>query len=109
MKPIADALDVFKNAEKISFGCVLPVLTVLKKKLVMFKDNRSVIHCVPLVNSLFKGVERRFSPLFSDPNMILATISDPHFKLSWISEGEKSTAIDLLKKEVDWRTSASVE
>ncbi|XP_045029271.1 uncharacterized protein LOC116923342 [Daphnia magna] len=109
MKPIADALDVFQNEEKMSVGCVLPVLTVLKEKLVIFKDNRSVIHCVPLVNCLLEGVERRFSSLFTDTNMILAAISDPHFKLSWISEGEKSTAIDLLKKEVDRRTSASVD
>jgi hypothetical protein len=97
-KSIADALDVFQNEEKMSVGCVLPVLTVLKEKLVMFKDDRSVIHCVPLVNCLLEGVERRFSPLFTDTNMILTAITDPHFKLTRISEGEKSTAIDLLKK-----------
>jgi hypothetical protein len=81
MKPIADALDVFQNEVKMSVGCVLPVLTVLKEKLVMFQDDGSVIHCVPLVNYLLEGVERRFSPLFTDSNMILAAISYPHFKI----------------------------
>ena len=109
MKPISDALDVFQNEENMSIGCVLPVLTLLKEKLERFKDDRSIINCVPLINCLLEGVERRFGPLFTDTNMILAAISDPHFKLSWISEDEKSTAIDILKKEVDRRRIASVE
>ncbi|KZS07284.1 Uncharacterized protein APZ42_029044 [Daphnia magna] len=109
MKPIADALDVFPNEEKMYVGCVLPVLTMLKEKLVRFQDDRSIIHCVPLVNCLLEGVERGFSPLFTDTNLILAAISDPHFKLSWISEGDKLSTIDLLKKEVDRRANASVD
>lgn len=109
MKLISDALDVFQNEENMSIGCVLPVLTLLKEKLERFKDDRSIINCVPLINCLLEGVERRFGPLFTDTNMILAAISDPHFKLSWISEDEKSTAIDILKKEVDQRRIASVE
>ena len=109
MKSISDALDVLQNEEKMSIGCVLPVLTLLKEKLERFKDDRNIIHCVPLINCLLEGIERRFGPLFTDTNMILAAISDPHFKLSWMSEGEKSTAIDILKKEVDQRRIASVE
>ena len=109
MKSISDALDVLQNEENMSIGCVLPVLTLLKENLERFKDDRNIIHCVPLINCLLEGIERRFGPLFTDTNMILAAISDPHFKLSWMSEGEKSTAIDILKKEVDQRRIASVE
>ena len=87
----------------------MPVLTLLKENLERFKDDRNIIHCVPLINCLLEGIEKRFVPLFTDTNMILAAISDPHFKLSWMSEGEKSTAIDILKKEVDQRRIASVE
>ena len=109
MKLISDALDVFQNEEKMSIGCVLSVLTLLKEKLERFKDDQSIIHCVPLINCLLEGIEGRFGPLFTDTNMILAAISDQHFKLSLMSEGEKSTAIDILKKEVDQRRIASVE
>jgi hypothetical protein len=54
MKPIADALDVFKNEEKMSVVWVLPVLTVLKGTLARIIDDQSVIHCVPLVNCLLE-------------------------------------------------------
>ncbi len=49
MKTIADALDVFQNESKMSVGCVLPVLTLLKEKLIGFQDDRSFTHCVPLI------------------------------------------------------------
>lgn len=109
MKPIADALDVFQNESKMSVGCVLPVLTLLKEKLKGFQEDRSFTHCVPLITCLIDGVQRRFGKLFDDDFMRLAAISDPHFKLTWSPEEKKTYDTDLLKREVKRRGNATLE
>ncbi|XP_045023418.1 uncharacterized protein LOC123467617 [Daphnia magna] len=58
MKPLTEALDVFQNKEKMSAGCVLPVLTILKEKIAEFKEDRNIIYCTPLVNCLLDGIEK---------------------------------------------------
>ncbi len=100
MKPISEALDVFQNKEKMSVGCVLPVLTLLKEKIADLKQDRSIVHCVPLVTCLSENTKRRFDPLLDDDNLRLAAITDPNFKLSWIPEERKITDTALLKKEI---------
>ncbi len=105
MKPLTEALDFFQNEENMSVGCVLPVLSLLKKKIIAFKDDRTIIHCAPLVTSLLKGLEKRFRSFHENKSFRLASISDPHFKFSWVTEEQKTEDIKLLKQEVNRRIS----
>ncbi|XP_045035745.1 uncharacterized protein LOC116934577 [Daphnia magna] len=100
MKPLTEALDVFQNEEKMSAGCVLPVLTILKEKIAEFKEDRNIIHCTPLVNCLSDGIEKRFQSFFLNSDLRLASISDPRFKLSWLTKEQKPEYVKLLEKEV---------
>ena len=105
MKPLTEALDVFQNEEQMSVGCVLPVLSLLKEKITAFKNDRTIIHCAPLVTSLLNGLEKRFRSFHENKSYRLASISDPHFKFSWVSEEHKTEDIKLLKQEVERRIS----
>ena len=105
MKPITEVLDVFQNEENMSVGCVLPVLTLLKEKITEFQEDRTIIHCTPLVSCLLDGINTRFQSFFTDSNLRLASISDPHFKFSWMTEEQKVKDIKLLKNEVKRRVS----
>ncbi|KAI9553686.1 hypothetical protein GHT06_021614 [Daphnia sinensis] len=109
MKPISDALDVFKSESKMSCGCVLPVQSFFKETLICFQEDRSFTHCVHLITCLIDGVERRFCKLFDDDFMRLAAISDPHFKLTWSPEEKKAYDTDLLKREVKRRGNATLD
>jgi predicted small metal-binding protein len=109
MKPLSQALDIFQNEESMSVGCVLPVLTVLKEKLVEMEKDRSITHCIPLVGSLLDSISARFNHLFLQKHLRLASLSDPHFKL-WVQDKEsKESDTDLLKNEVQRRTTAAME
>jgi hypothetical protein len=99
MKPLSQALDIFQNEESMSLGCVLPVLTVLKEKLVEMEKDRSITHCIPLVGSLLDSISARFNHLFLQKHLQLASLSDPHFNL-WVQDKEsKESDTDLLKND----------
>lgn len=103
MKPFAKALDVLQNEAKMSIGCVLPVLTLLKEQLQELQDGNRLVHCTPLVYCLLDGIEKRFRPHFTDNFFNLAALSDPYFKLIWVEEDKKTTYTNLLKSEVQKR------
>jgi hypothetical protein len=95
MKPLSQALDIFQNEESMSLGCVLPVLTVLKEKLVEMEKDRSITHCIPLVGSLLDSISARFNHHFLQKHLQLASLSDPHFNL-WVQDKEsKESDTDL--------------
>ncbi|XP_032790560.2 uncharacterized protein LOC116927638 [Daphnia magna] len=105
MKPLTQALDVFQNEENMSVRCVLPVLSLLKEKIIEFKEDRNIIHCAAFVTSLLNGIEKRFRSFHENNSFRLASISDPHFKFSWVTEEQKIEDIKLLKQEVNRRIS----
>lgn len=105
MKPLTQALDVFQNEENMSVRCVLPVLSLLKEKIIEFKEDRNIIHCAAFVTSLLNGIEKRFRSFHENNSFRLASISDPHFKFSWVTEEQKTEDIKLLKQEVNRRIS----
>ncbi len=101
MKPLAQALDIFQNEENMSLGCVLPVLTLLKDKLIEMEQDRTICHCNPLIGCLLNSINTRFDHLFNDKHLRLASLSDPHFKLSWVRDEEtKISDVALLRNEV---------
>ncbi|EFX66260.1 hypothetical protein DAPPUDRAFT_263445 [Daphnia pulex] len=53
------------------------------------KDDASIIHCQPLITGLLDAIYLRFSKMFTDNELRLATISNPMFKLSWLENEEQ--------------------
>lgn len=69
-----------------------------------------ICHCNPLIGCLLNSIRTRFDYLFSDKHLRLASLSDPHFKLSWVRDEEtKISDVALLRKEVLRRMSAAVD
>jgi hypothetical protein len=74
------------------------------------KQDRAIYHCNPLIGCLLNSIRTRFDHLFIDKHLRLASLSDPHFKLSWVRDSEtKIGDVALLRNEVLRRKSAAVE
>ena len=93
IKPLTQALEIFV------VGCVLPVLSLLKEKIIEFKEDRNIIHFAPLVTSLLNGLQKRFQSFHENNSCRLASISDPHFEFSSVTEKKKTEDIKLLKNK----------
>jgi hypothetical protein len=44
MEPFTQALDVLQNEEKMSLGCVLPIIKLLQEKMKEFSKDSSIVH-----------------------------------------------------------------
>lgn len=89
MKPVAQALDKLQDENEVTLGYVLPTLVLLKKKILNVGD-LSVSQKIK--SGLIASIEKRFPMLdllnpMSKP-YILAAVSHPKFKMSWIDSQE---------------------
>ncbi|ROL50011.1 hypothetical protein DPX16_5770 [Anabarilius grahami] len=62
-------------------GWRLPTIYLLDFKLK--KMEASIKECLPLIQGLQKGLQKRFGEFMEDPELISATILLPKFKTSW--------------------------
>ncbi|KAK4009655.1 hypothetical protein OUZ56_018801 [Daphnia magna] len=103
MKPLTQALDIFQNEENMSVGCVLPVLSLWKEKIIEFKEDRNIIHCAPLVTSLLNGLEKRANESIEDDDATTAhlsgTSSSPRKRSRFLVGLQRKSSIEL--NEVD--------
>ena len=89
MKPLATALVRLKGDEHTYFGEVLPTLLAVERKLQKIEDN-SLVHCRSLlyqVRLCFSNRFENFLTLSMDSSCkmaIVASISNPQFKLKWL-------------------------
>ncbi|XP_045031026.1 uncharacterized protein LOC116924452 [Daphnia magna] len=68
------------------------------RKLQKLQDDPTITHCQPLITGLLDAIHFRFQSMFADNELRLATITNPHFKLSWLeNEDEIRRAKTLLK------------
>jgi len=86
LEPLANSLDKLQGEKHNYLGFVAPTLIVLRKLLI---QSTNLKHCRPLCLSLISSLEKRFNYVFdlSDPKSktyIIASISHPKFKLSWV-------------------------
>ncbi|EFX66996.1 hypothetical protein DAPPUDRAFT_262245 [Daphnia pulex] len=95
MKPLTEALDVFQNEEQMSVGCVLPVLSLLKEKISAFKNDRTIIHCAPLVTRLMKASRLDVATTEN----LSGTSSSPRKRSRFLDGLQKKASIEL--SEVD--------
>lgn len=90
MKPIATSLDKLQSHKESYLGFLLPTLFVLRSRLEAMKSD-SLKYANPLLSSLLenpfseeenpKGFKARFSNLFNDMDLLIATAIHPFFKL----------------------------
>ena len=102
--PIANTLAFLLGDVESFYGCLIPTIFVIEKNLEKLEDLR---YCSPLKLSLLDGLKTRFKDYLnlsvSIKPAIIATISDPRFKLKWLpinKEHMKNELIDMLTDEV---------
>ncbi len=99
-KPLAQALDVLQGDAHIHLGYLLPTITILKEKLEHILESSKV--CIPLVQALLDGLEKRFGHMINDKTLLIASACHPKFKLTWLkNEDAKRAARQFLLSEID--------
>jgi len=113
MKPLATVLDKLQGDKNMTMGHLLPLITILKRKLVALEtqEDAPLTICQPLATALVNGIDRpkRFGKMLEmgeDTNTILlAAITEPKYKTYWmLTEEDKNKAKDVLLtalREVD--------
>lgn len=84
MCPVAKAIDVLQGETSVQMGWLIPTITVLKKKLHNLRLSSKC--CVPLIEALQVGFEKRFGEMLKDPEFIAATILLPKFRRCWTTD-----------------------
>ncbi|XP_065315204.1 uncharacterized protein LOC135924084 [Gordionus sp. m RMFG-2023] len=79
MEPLAISLKILEQEDNMEQEYLTPVLPILIDKLTKFSCLR---YCQPLVDSVLRGIDKRFPSLYEDSN-ILAAMIHPKFKLNW--------------------------
>ncbi|XP_065317422.1 uncharacterized protein LOC135925831 [Gordionus sp. m RMFG-2023] len=77
MQYVAASLKILEVQDNMRMGYYVPTLSILITKL---KRINNLKFCQPLVESMLKGIEKRFPDLYDDDNVI-AAIVHPSFKL----------------------------
>jgi len=86
MEPLAIALDKLQAEKSCFLGYVTP--TIISLRLILIQQT-NLIYCRQLALSIIKSLETRFNFVFDLENIkskpyIIASISHPRFKLSWV-------------------------
>ena len=88
--PITRALDRLQNDKDCFYGCLLPTLLAVHKKLNALVT-KPLKHCQDLLIAVSNGFKEQFSSYLEldqsseTKAAILATISNPRFKMKWIT------------------------
>ncbi|XP_060866729.1 uncharacterized protein LOC132942408 [Metopolophium dirhodum] len=86
LKPLSNSLDKLQGEKNSYLGYVAPTLIVLRKLLI---QSSNVKYCKPLASALISSLEKRFNYIYDlsnakSKNFIVASISHPKFKMSWV-------------------------
>lgn len=101
VEPVADALDVLQGESSVSMSYLLPTLTILRDKLENHQKDTTIKHANPLVCSLLDSLKDRFGHMFYIPQIRLAAVCDPSFKVKWLPKDEQDNYKKLLKEEYE--------
>ena len=100
LEPIAMAIDKVQGEQFLFYGYAIPVLRQTETLLKTIQ-NQFLKYNAPLVQAILRGMQKRFQPYLQQDFMVvkdalLATISDPYFKLKPILKEKR----DALKQEL---------
>ena len=111
MAPIANCLDRLQTETNAYLGILLPNIQLTINTLEKLRDGNELHHARPLVVALLESLEKRFSQVFSDENVLLATALHPHYTLAVlkkITPDKVSSVKELLKKALKDRVNTEV-
>lgn len=101
MEPIATALNILQGDKNVSLGYVLPALYTIKNemnRIQLFTEYSNVMR-----EQLIECFDKRFFNVMdiniANKSMIIAAISHPKFKLSWLPEADSDTAESIFIEE----------
>ncbi|XP_041825223.1 uncharacterized protein LOC121655155 isoform X2 [Melanotaenia boesemani] len=99
MSPFAKAIDVLQGETSVQMGWLVPTITLLKTKLENLRLSSKF--CVPLIDALQTGLERRFREMLEDSELIAAAILVPKFKTCWTSNDNiLRTGLEFIKRHL---------
>ena len=94
MQLLACALDILQGETNCFIGYLLPTLTSLEMKLKAPRPNLKA--AAPLVDAILAGVTKRFAGYPDRPELFLASVTLPQFRLRWLDESKRSSCRSLL-------------
>ena len=94
MQPLACALDILQGETNCFIGYLLPTLASLEMKLKPLRPNLKA--AAPLVDAILSGVTKRFAGYPDRPELFLASVTLPQFRLGWLDESKRSSCRSLL-------------
>ena len=102
MQPLATSLDKLQSEKKSFLGFVAPTILVLRRLLI--QSSTEVKYCKPLSIAIISGLEKRFHFIFDlttpkSKDFIIASISNPKFKLNWVPVRYKDMCSKLFMDE----------
>uniref|UniRef100_A0AAV2KIY4 BED-type domain-containing protein n=1 Tax=Knipowitschia caucasica TaxID=637954 RepID=A0AAV2KIY4_KNICA len=99
MCPVAKAIDVLQGETNVQMGWLIPTITLLKTKLQHLRLSSKC--CVPLIDALQSGLQKRFGEMLKDPELIAASILVPKFRRCWTTdEGLLQLGLDYIKSHL---------
>ena len=96
MGPVATALDKLQGESQAYLSCLLPIIAITNLNLKKIQEEKYLAYCMPLVNTLIAGIEKRFGHLLSDQEFQLAAAFHPRFRLLWL-EKCRPTMVDSVR------------
>ena len=97
MGPVAQSIDMLQGDQNCGLGYVLPTITTLRKKI----NQTELKYARSMQQSLLKGNDNRFGQYFHDKEFLLAAVTNPRFKLSWVDDSTgtlRNNCADLLEQ-----------
>uniref|UniRef100_T1J466 HAT C-terminal dimerisation domain-containing protein n=1 Tax=Strigamia maritima TaxID=126957 RepID=T1J466_STRMM len=107
MNNIAIALDIMQGEKECFLDMLLPTILTVQNRLRAMQneseesEDDKLVYCNPLVDALLEGLDKRFGAYFTNSEMIIAAVTLPAFKLSWLDSDEKiNLAKSLIHSEL---------
>ncbi|GAA6108336.1 uncharacterized protein LOC113065358 [Tachysurus ichikawai] len=99
MKPVTSALTILQSENNTHMGCMLPTVFQLRAKLQRMETTSKL--CLPLLQALQEGLDKRFGEMMKDPELIAAAILLPRLKTSWTSDTQIiETGLDYIRNSL---------
>ncbi|KAJ8358396.1 hypothetical protein AAFF_G00010350 [Aldrovandia affinis] len=96
MKPLVRALNILQSETNTHMGWLLPTIYQLEVKLKRMATANKVKVCLPLVQAIQQGIQKRFGEMMQDPELIATSILLPKFKTSWTDNP------DIIQRGLDY-------
>ncbi|XP_022161582.1 uncharacterized protein LOC111027499 [Myzus persicae] len=90
---------MLQGDKHMNFGFLLPTIEELSSKFTLMSRDDTISKSIqPLVSALLTGINKRFGDLLQNKFLIIASVSNPYFKVAWIkNDVRKQMAMDAFR------------